>query len=62
MLPSMSDCPICGHHAADRAQNRAFPFCSARCKQIDLGKWLDEKYRVPAADAQETDPDHEENA
>jgi len=24
------------------------PFCSARCKQIDLGKWLSEDYRVSA--------------
>jgi endogenous inhibitor of DNA gyrase (YacG/DUF329 family) len=58
----MPECPICGHSAADRAQNRAFPFCSPRCKQIDLGKWLDEEYRVPVADEQETDPDQQEKA
>jgi uncharacterized protein len=23
-----------------------FPFCNKRCKQIDLGAWLDEKYRI----------------
>lgn len=27
-----------------------FPFCSARCKLIDLGRWLGEDYRVPDAD------------
>ena len=26
------------------------PFCSARCKQVDLGKWLNEQYRVPVED------------
>jgi endogenous inhibitor of DNA gyrase (YacG/DUF329 family) len=25
----------------------AYPFCSGRCKQIDLGRWLGEDYRVP---------------
>lgn len=26
-----------------------FPFCSARCKTIDLGKWLNEEYRISAS-------------
>jgi endogenous inhibitor of DNA gyrase (YacG/DUF329 family) len=47
--PSCS-CPICRKEARARAENPSFPFCSARCKQIDLGQWLDEKYRVPAED------------
>ena len=46
----MSVCPICEHAAAARAENSSHPFCSRRCKQIDLGKWLDEKYGVPARD------------
>lgn len=29
------------------------PFCSRRCAQIDLGKWLNEDYRVPAHEANE---------
>jgi uncharacterized protein len=44
----MSICPICGAEVAPRSANKAFPFCSARCKSIDLGKWLNEDYRVPA--------------
>jgi len=44
----MSICPICGAEVTPRSANKAFPFCSARCKSIDLGKWLDEDYRVPA--------------
>jgi endogenous inhibitor of DNA gyrase (YacG/DUF329 family) len=44
----MSICPICGKDVTPRSTNKAFPFCTARCKSIDLGKWLDEEYRVPA--------------
>ncbi len=44
----MTRCPICDRPAKARAENRAFPFCSERCKLIDLGKWLSEQYRVPA--------------
>jgi hypothetical protein len=32
---------------APRASNRAFPFCSDRCRLLDLGKWLGGEYRVP---------------
>jgi endogenous inhibitor of DNA gyrase (YacG/DUF329 family) len=39
-------CPICGKPVAPRASNRAFPFCSDRCRLIDLGKWLGEEYRI----------------
>ena len=34
-----------------------YPFCSARCRKIDLGRWLGEQYRVPAAD--QTKPEDE---
>lgn len=44
---SMSICPICGAEVTPRSANKAFPFCNARCKSIDLGKWLNEDYRVP---------------
>jgi endogenous inhibitor of DNA gyrase (YacG/DUF329 family) len=34
-----------------------FPFCSARCRLIDLGRWLGEKYTVPAnADEEVSEP------
>ena len=42
----MSACPICQRPAAPRAENKAFPFCSARCKQVDLAKWLTGEYRI----------------
>jgi uncharacterized protein len=45
----MADCPICRRNAAPRKENPAFPFCSTRCKTVDMGRWLDEGYRVPVA-------------
>jgi endogenous inhibitor of DNA gyrase (YacG/DUF329 family) len=47
----MARCPICEQPARPRAENKAAPFCSARCRQIDLGKWLSEEYRVPAGES-----------
>jgi uncharacterized protein len=44
-------CPICKKPVAEMddpiSPNRWFPFCSERCKLIDLGRWLDGKYRIP---------------
>jgi len=51
----MSPCPICRRPAAPRTENKAFPFCSARCKLVDLGKWLDEQYRVSGPNASDAD-------
>jgi endogenous inhibitor of DNA gyrase (YacG/DUF329 family) len=44
-------CPICGKPAspADR------PFCSARCRKIDLGRWFAEAYRMPVEGEPEGD-------
>ncbi len=40
-------CPVCHKSAPARSQNPSFPFCSPRCRMVDLGKWLGEEYRVP---------------
>lgn len=40
-----SKCPTCEAPAA--VGEKWFPFCSVRCQLVDLGKWLDEEYRVP---------------
>jgi len=44
-LKSMK-CPHCRKEAAWEG-NPFRPFCSERCKMIDLGAWADEKYRIP---------------
>ncbi len=46
---------MCEAAAAPRSENRAFPFCSERCQTIDLGRWLDERYRIPATDSPSSD-------
>ncbi|MBI5190200.1 MAG: DNA gyrase inhibitor YacG [Nitrospirae bacterium] len=43
-------CPICKNEAAWEG-NPHRPFCSERCKLIDLGAWADARYSVPAEDA-----------
>jgi endogenous inhibitor of DNA gyrase (YacG/DUF329 family) len=40
-------CPRCGQKVAFTPANQWRPFCSERCKMIDLGKWAAEDYRVP---------------
>ena len=49
-------CPQCGDEALWGSENPWRPFCSERCKLIDLGQWADEKYRVPV---QEQEPEGE---
>ena len=39
-------CPIC-KRPAQWEGNPSRPFCSERCRLIDLGRWADESYRVP---------------
>jgi len=44
-------CPICDTAMPGQSTEWPdYPFCSARCRKIDLGRWLGEKYRVPAQD------------
>jgi uncharacterized protein len=43
-------CPRCGALAPFAPENKWRPFCSQRCKMIDLGQWASEGYRVAVAD------------
>jgi endogenous inhibitor of DNA gyrase (YacG/DUF329 family) len=40
-------CPTC-KAVAKKDGNKVFPFCCERCQLVDLGRWLNEDYRVPA--------------
>ena len=51
---SLIRCAIC-EKQFDPATSAAMPFCSDRCRQIDLGRWLREVYSVPV----ERDPDED---
>lgn len=50
-------CPRCGGPSAFSSENKWRPFCSERCKLIDLGAWAAESYRVPA---EEQEPPQDE--
>ena len=59
----MPRCPACRTEVKPRDENPAFPFCSARCREIDLGNWFVGSYRVPgppAAEALENPPRDED--
>jgi endogenous inhibitor of DNA gyrase (YacG/DUF329 family) len=43
---SLLRCPICDR-PFESNDSTALPFCSPRCRQIDLGRWLDERYGYP---------------
>lgn len=50
-------CPICGKPA----QPESRPFCSDRCKQVDLNRWLGGVYRIPTDEkADDTEIPHDD--
>jgi uncharacterized protein len=51
-------CPTCGRPGDAKYR----PFCSRRCADVDLGRWLNESYRVPVEDDDETPSDADDAA
>lgn len=51
--PRIVRCPACGGDSIFAPSNPYRPFCSERCKNLDLGAWASESFRVP----DETPPD-----
>ena len=49
-------CPICKHEIPQprRGKESNLPFCSDRCKLIDLGRWLSGKYQIPVVEEDES--------
>lgn len=54
----MRKCPICSN-PAPKTDNPYRPFCSKRCRDIDLGAWIDEEYIIPGRDLGSELPDEE---
>lgn len=48
-------CPRCGTNVEWSPKNRFRPFCSERCKLMDLGAWATERYRVPVVESDESE-------
>jgi uncharacterized protein len=44
-------CPHCGEPALADTSNPWRPFCSERCRLIDLGAWLEGSHRIPGEEA-----------
>ena len=56
--PHSVQCPTCGTTVEWSTEQRWRPFCSERCKLIDLGTWFDESNRIPEEGMPtSTDPD-----
>lgn len=52
-MATLRKCPICGKLATDEHR----PFCSKRCREVDLGRWFGEDYKVAG---EESAPDEGE--
>jgi len=48
----LADCPVCGKSAEEGFR----PFCSKRCADIDLGRWLKGGYAIPGPPADDASP------
>lgn len=53
--PRLVRCPACGGDSVYAPSNPYRPFCSERCKNMDLGAWASESFRVPEAPPREED-------
>jgi len=48
-------CPACSGPSLYAPSNAFRPFCSARCKNLDLGAWASESFKLPAVSADSED-------
>lgn len=48
-------CPTCGKKNTWTPENKFKPFCSERCKLIDLGEWASETRRIPGEEVNKED-------
>ena len=50
MTTSRAKCPTCGRAVAALPASPWRPFCSERCRLLDLGAWLTERHAIPGED------------
>ncbi|MDX1696866.1 MAG: DNA gyrase inhibitor YacG [Thiohalobacterales bacterium] len=56
--PKFVKCPTCQAAVKWSRASRWRPFCSERCRMIDLGMWFDEAHRIPAEEGAPAAPDN----
>ncbi len=63
MTTRAAACPTCGRPASLATDNRARPFCSDRCRLIDLGQWFNGGHAIPGepAESAEDNPGSDED-
>ena len=54
-VPTVVACPTCGKEVIWNNDARWRPFCSERCKMIDLGEWASESHRIPGQELPPSD-------
>ena len=59
-MPRTFPCPRCGDVSTWEG-NEFRPFCSERCKMIDLGAWATDEYKLPTQDTPQADGGREED-
>ncbi len=52
-MVAIVDCPTCGKKVEWTESSKFRPFCCERCKQIDLGAWAEEQYKIAGGSAEE---------
>ncbi len=52
-MATLKTCPICGKPRVEQFR----PFCSRRCADIDLHRWLGGSYGIPAAEQDDSEAD-----
>ncbi|MCI0479990.1 MAG: DNA gyrase inhibitor YacG [Candidatus Dadabacteria bacterium] len=57
-MPVETRCPKCGKLSPWEG-NKWRPFCSERCKMVDLGAWVTESYRIPGGSEEDTADDED---
>jgi endogenous inhibitor of DNA gyrase (YacG/DUF329 family) len=61
-MPKVVQCPRCGKPILWDESHPWRPFCSERCRLIDLGNWATEKYRIKAEDQRDPEADKNDEA
>ena len=55
-------CPICkkAYEIGELSELKTFPFCSDRCRLVDLGRWIDGAYAIPGPEVSQGEPSEDE--